>query len=126
VRDAWTDELLQTYDSLNIQSVVLTENGENYDLATHFGQAAKFAADNHQAFASDVLVDTLLGINLTPGSLDWTPKTPSPADTGAAATVPAARVTGFFGGTWANTSYLGAADPAGMKWWQGWTIYAVN
>jgi hypothetical protein len=39
-----------------------------------------------------------------------------------------------FGGDLANragtfvmpTAYRGAADPAGPKWWQGWTIYADN
>ena len=23
-------------------------------------------------------------------------------------------------------NYFGAADPAGAKWWQGWTSYAQN
>jgi hypothetical protein len=40
--------------------------------------------------------------------------------------VPAAKVTNFFGGTWATTTYIGAADPAGAKWWQGWTAYTIN
>jgi len=35
-------------------------------------------------------------------------------------------VTSYFSGSWANTTYLGAADPAGTKWWQGWTNYAAN
>ena len=94
-------------------------------MATNFGQEAKFALDAHQAFAGDVLVDTLLGITLSPAALDWTPKAGSPANTGGV-TVPAARVAGYFGGTWVNTAYLGAADPAGTKWWQGWTAYAIN
>ena len=25
-----------------------------------------------------------------------------------------------------GTAYRGAADPAGPKWWQGWTNYATN
>jgi hypothetical protein len=24
------------------------------------------------------------------------------------------------------TTYRGAADPAGPKWWEGWTYYARN
>ena len=126
VRDAWTDSLLQAQDSLNIQGVLLAQNGLNYDTAVAFyGQAPKFAAESHLAFASGVAVDTLLGISLNPAGLDWTPKAGSPATAGGV-TVPAARVGGFFGGTWANTAYLGAADPAGGKWWQGWTAYTIN
>lgn len=125
VRDAWSDTLLSQYDSLNIASVLLAENGANYDTTSNFGQATKFAGDGHKAFAASVTVDTLVGLALTAPSLDWTPKAGSPANTGGAA-VPAPRVTGYFGGTWANTTYLGAADPAGPKWWQGWTVYSVN
>jgi hypothetical protein len=25
-----------------------------------------------------------------------------------------------------GTTYRGAADPNGPKWWAGWTIYAAN
>jgi hypothetical protein len=125
VRDAWSDTLLSQYDSLNIVSVLLAQNAANYDTTANFGQAAKFAADAHQAYAASVAVDTLLGISLNPAGLDWTPKAGSPATTGGNS-APAARVTGFFAGTWANTTYLGAADPAGPKWWQGWSAYNIN
>ena len=126
VRDAWTDSLLVNYDSLNIVNVLLAQNGFNYDTTgAGFGQAAVFAADNHKAYAANVAVDTLLGISLNPSALDWTPKGGSPANTGSI-TVPAAKVAGYFGGTWVNTAYLGAAEPAGTKWWQGWTSYNIN
>jgi hypothetical protein len=125
IRDQFTDSLLQQRDSLNIVSVLLAQNGANYDTTSNFGQVAKFASDGHKAFAGTVAVDTLLGISANPAGLDWTPKTGSPANTGGA-TVPAARVAGFFGGTWQNTTYLGAADPTGPKWWQGWTSYSIN
>jgi hypothetical protein len=125
VRDAWTDTLLSQRDSLNVVAVLLAENEANYDTTSNFGQAAKFASDGHKVFATTTTVDTLVGLALTAPSLDWTPKTGSPANTGGA-TVPAARVAGYFGGTWANTAYLGAADPAGTKWWQGWTAYNIN
>jgi hypothetical protein len=125
VRDAWSDTLLSQRDSLNVVSVLLAENGANYDTTANFGQAAKFAADGHKAFATTTTVDTLVGLDVTAPTLDWTPKAGSPANTGGA-TVPAARVSAYFGGTWVNTAYLGAADPAGAKWWQGWTAYNVN
>ena len=125
VRDAWSDTLLSQRDSLNLVAVLLAENGANYDTTANFGQAAKFAADNHKVFAATVLVDTLVGLTLTTPGLDWTPKAGSPANTGGA-TIPAGRTAAFFGGTLGSTTYLGAADPAGAKWWQGWTTYNIN
>ncbi len=57
--------------------------------------------------------------------LDWAPAASSPiatgglnAFTGSMATKAGAFVT--------PTAYRGAADPAGPKWWQGWTNYADN
>ncbi len=46
--------------------------------------------------------------------------------TSSTVTVPAAKVSGYFGGNFANTTYRGAADPTGTKWWQGWTAYNIN
>ena len=85
-------------------------------------------ANNIQAFASTVAVDTLLGISLESAALDWTPKAGSPAAAGGTA-VPANLAAGewqYFGGSWVNTTYIGAADPVGVKWWQGWTAYNIN
>jgi fibronectin type 3 domain-containing protein len=61
----------------------------------------------------------------TEGSLDWSPSAAAPQRTGG---------TGAFTGTIATkagtfitgTAYRGAADPAGAKWWAGWTNYAAN
>jgi hypothetical protein len=126
VRDAWTDTLLSVRDSLNISNLVLAQNGFNYDTTgAGFGQAAKFASDAHQVYAGAVAVDTLLGISLNPAGLDWTPKAGSPATTGAGV-VPGTKVSGFFSSSWENAGFIGAADPAGAKWWQGWTLYAIN
>ncbi len=126
VRDAWTDTLLSQRDSLNMVSLLLAQNGLNYDTTgVNFGQAIKFSTDNHKSYASSVAVDTLLGISVNPAGLDWTPKAGSPATTGGTA-LPAARVTGYFSGTWVSTTFLGAADPAGAKWWLGWSQYTIN
>lgn len=131
IRDAWTDTLFEQRDSLNIANVVLAQNGFNFDtLGAGFAQDTKFGPANAiQAFASTVAVDTLLGLSLNPAALDWTPKAGSPAAAGGSAQVPAhfaARTAGFFGGAMAQTTYLGAADPNGPKWWQGWTAYNIN
>lgn len=59
----------------------------------------------------------------TASDFDWTPASAAPITagglttfTGKLATAAATTVTG--------TAYLGAADPSGAKWWQGWTVYA--
>lgn len=95
-----------------------------------FAQATKFGPTNAvQAFGATVLVDTLLGLTINPSALDWTPKAGSPATSGGSAQVPAhfaARTVNFFGGAMTQTTYIGAADPSGAKWWQGWTNYAVQ
>lgn len=129
VRDAWTDSLMVQADSLQFLGLILTQNGFNYDTTgSGFGQVTNIPVaqvNGHTALASSVAADTLLGISLNPAGLDWTPKAGSPATTGAV-TVPAAKVSGYFGGSFANTTYRGAADPNGAKWWQGWTAYNIN
>jgi hypothetical protein len=57
--------------------------------------------------------------------LDWTPQPASPAVTGGLATFGGAIATRA-GTAVAGTAFRGAADPAGPKWWQNWTIYADN
>jgi hypothetical protein len=32
----------------------------------------------------------------------------------------------FFGGTLTLPAFCGAVDPAGPKWYEGWTAYATN
>jgi hypothetical protein len=61
----------------------------------------------------------------TAASFDWTPTAASPAAGGGLATFTGALLTKA-GTAVTGTSYRGAADPAGPKWWQGWTNYARN
>lgn len=131
LRDAFTDSLFEQRDSLNIANLVLAQNGFNFDTTgAGFAQETRFGPANAlQAFASDVAVDTLLGLSLNPAALDWTPKAGSAAAAGGSAQVPAnfdARTGGFFGAQMEKTPYIGAADPNGAKWWQGWTAYNIN
>jgi hypothetical protein len=126
VRDPETNNMLTTLDSLNVVNLLLAENAVNYDpdAGTNFGKAAAFAADNHVAAGGTA---ASLFTSLAPASLDWTPAGGSPAASGAGTVViPAGYTGGFFGGSLTSTTYFGAADPAGTKWWQGWTSYAIN
>ena len=91
VRDDLTSNHITT-DSLNFANLILAQNGFNFDTAgANFADSATVeAASNNtvRAYASTVSVDTLLGINLTPTALDWTPKAGSPATTGGGTFVP--------------------------------------
>ncbi len=131
IRDNWTDSLFEQRDSLNIANLVLAGNGFNFDtVGAGFAQETKFGATNAiQAFDSNEDVAALLGINITPTSLDWTPATGTPVDGTGSAQVPAhftARTAGFFGAQMEQTDYIGAAEPGGAKWWDGWTNYEIN
>ena len=132
VRDTLTKNNI-TADSLNFANLILAQNGFNFDTAgANFGDSVTVQTEANgsiRAYASTVSVDTLLGIQLTPTALDWTPKAGSPATTGGSAFVPplfGGRTGGYFGGSMQQTTYVGAADPAGAKWWQGWTAYNIN
>lgn len=61
----------------------------------------------------------------TTATLDWTPPSASPAATGGLTTF-AGKLATAAGTVVTGTAYRGAANPAGTKWWQGWTTYARN
>jgi len=125
VRD--TSVTLAVRDSVHIVNTVLAGNVAAYEPSTtpaftDLQFAALFAADNHRTEATAASVIT----NLTPGSFDWAP-------TGTAATgcntvpIPGTyNVSNFFGGTLTLPAYCGAVDPAGPKWYEGWTVHATN
>ncbi|HKR09937.1 MAG TPA: fibronectin type III domain-containing protein [Gemmatimonadaceae bacterium] len=59
------------------------------------------------------------------GDFDWTPAAGSAITTGGLAPFTGKMATKA-GTTVTATNYLGAADPAGAKWWTGWTVYFRN
>ena len=59
------------------------------------------------------------------GDFDWTPAAGSAITTGGLAPFSGKMATKA-GTVVTATSYLGAADPAGAKWWSGWTVYFRN
>ena len=125
-RDVFTDSL-RLRDSLAINNALFAENtGGNYDdpvSTTRFCQEAKFATANHRTAATAAE----LFVSLNPVSLDFTPPGGAASETGGGTVaLPAARASSFFGGTMPNTAYVGAADPAGPKWWSGWSTYVIN
>jgi hypothetical protein len=78
--------------------------------------ASTSAAQLFSAFSADPSSET---------QLDWMPAANSAARTGGLTAFTGALATR--GGTVVTgTAFRGAVDPAGAKWWQGWTIYADN
>lgn len=122
VRDAFTETLRQR-DSLTIRNIFMAENGANFDPADAFyGQREKFS---NSAIEESGTSASALFAHYEPssGTLDWTPASGSPLASGGLTSfsgVIAARAGTFI----QPTSYRGAADPAGAKWWDGWTAYA--
>ena len=134
LRDQATGDLLAA-DSLTVRNVVLADNGANFETAAagRFGHLLTNAAFNNVGTTG--LAALLPGVPAagaapTTAGLDFSPATASILATGGlnafTGTAISGRVTGFFGGALAPTAYRGAADPAGAKWWQGWTSYARN
>ncbi|HET6762508.1 MAG TPA: fibronectin type III domain-containing protein [Longimicrobiaceae bacterium] len=140
VRDLATDSL-RMRDSLTVANVLFNDNGGgNFDAAAaciatgsggSCGTAANFPGASSGAANTSTLFAGLPAAGALPTvvALDWTPSAGSALATGGMAafsTRIAGRTQGFFGAAMQGTAYIGAADPAGAKWWQGWTTYARN
>jgi hypothetical protein len=61
----------------------------------------------------------------TAAAFDWTPPSQSGGTNGGMATF-AGKLATAAGTVVAGSGFRGAANPAGPKWWQGWTNYARN
>jgi len=126
LRDGASDALLGL-DSVTVRNLILSDNASNFEPSgANFGQKLNVPANNIQQVTG---VSALFG-SLATASLDWTLSSASAARTGGLAsftgTKIAARVAGYFGGTMLGTTYIGAADPNGTKWWAGWTTFVSN
>lgn len=127
VRNEFTDTL-RMRDSLTVRNLLMAGNAANFDVAgTNFGQASNFAnaaIEESSATPSSLFLSLpAAGANPTSAAqLDWTPAAGSPAATGGLTAFPA--IIAARAGTFIiPTAYRGAADPAGPKWWAGWTVY---
>ena len=133
LRDAATQARFTSGDAV-LSNVLVVETGTAGTNAPLFESGTdRFTIDDA---ANDIAVadgavsaaSVFTALPATPAgaaALDWSLPTGSPARTGG---------TGVFGGAIASkagsfasgTAYVGAADPAGSKWWEGWTSYARN
>jgi hypothetical protein len=131
IRDAESNQL-RTVDSLMVRNVILAENGSNFEAAgTNYGSCLDDPANEIRSL-TDAGSAAGLFTSLDPASLDFTPSAGSAAASGGLETFPSVignRTKGIFGeaaNDMSATSYVGAVDPAGPKWFQGWTTYDAN
>jgi hypothetical protein len=106
---------------LLVESPVAFQSGTGQNALDMTGNAivadAGTIADIFTAFPATVTSTT------TAAAFDWTPKAGSAAASGGLATFTGRLLTAA--GTVAlGTAYRGAVNPAGPKWFQGWTVYA--
>jgi len=127
IRDAATNDRITAGD-LQVKNLLLVENATLFEAGTE-----RYSVD---AAANGIESSAATAVSLfaafpaptaahTAASFDWTPAAGSAAATGGLVTFTgslAARA----GTAVAGTGYRGAADPAGAKWWQGWTVYFRN
>jgi hypothetical protein len=127
IRDAATNNHitagdLQVKNLLSVENATLFEAGtERYSVDAAANGIESSAATTASLFAA-LPAPTAAH---TVGSFDWTPAAGSPAATGGLATFTGSLATKA-GTAVTGTAYRGAADPAGAKWWQGWTVYYRN
>lgn len=129
LRDASTKARVDEGD-LMIRNLLLAENGAVFQPQAAGSSTLQFDLDlaANEIEVTDQPTESLFaGFPATPTleGLDWTPAGGSPAATGGATTFPEA-IAAKAGDFVTPTSYRGAADPNGPKWWEGWTNYARN
>ena len=132
-----TTFIRQTEGSFVLSNILMAENGASFDPQS-FGTGGVISATRQ--YTADTTANKLSTVAGTAAALftsvsatqpaggatfDWAPPTAGAAATGGLATFTGALLTKA--GTFvAGTAYRGAADPAGTKWWNGWTTYAIN
>jgi hypothetical protein len=123
IRDAGTGTRI-TNNNLMIRNLLTSDNPVLFQT----GQLTVDAVANALETVTSGAATLFTALAATPTSetqLDWTPSATSAARTGGLATFSGNLATAA--GTFVTgTSYRGAADPAGTKWWQGWTVYTSN
>lgn len=125
LRDATTAARIAE-GNLVIRNVLLAENGNVFEAASGITvDAAASAIESGAAATASLFTAFPTGAPSGVSAFDWTPSAGSAARTGGTGAFTgalAARAGTFVAGT----SYRGAADPAGARWWQGWTTYVRN
>ncbi|MGE5926443.1 MAG: fibronectin type III domain-containing protein [Gemmatimonadota bacterium] len=128
LRDAATNDRITAGD-LELRNLLLADVTTVFQASS--GSNVQFTVDaaanaiEQTAITTAGLFTAFAAQPTTAEQLDWTPAAASPAATGGLAAFAGAMATKA-GAAVSGTTYRGAADPAGVKWWQAWTVYADN
>jgi hypothetical protein len=112
--------------TLDIRNHLVVETPALLDASTNvtFDQTGREL--RYQAATTAASLLTALPTSPTDAAaFDWTPLAGAAATTGGLSTF-SGSILAKAGAFVSPTAYVGAADPAGAKWWQGWTNYASN
>ena len=124
VRDAGTQTRV-TENNLTINNILASETGAMYQAGQ---QAGVDTIANNIRSTTTTTASLFASVPTTPASeiqIDWMPAPAAAIRSGGLSTFTGNLVSRA--GTFVTaTAYLGAADPNGAKWWQGWTYYAQN
>ncbi|HYW51658.1 MAG TPA: hypothetical protein VE861_13680 [Gemmatimonadaceae bacterium] len=119
-----------------LSNILFVENGAMFDPQTTSGgvisatrqYTVDSTANNLRTTAgpASALFTSVVGTLPASGAtFDWSPPAGSVAASGGLATFTGSLQTRA-GASVSGTAFRGAADPAGAKWWNGWTTYAIN
>jgi hypothetical protein len=131
-----TTFIRQTEGNFQLSNILFAENGALFDPQTFsngvIGSTRQYTADTTANRLSSVAGTASALFTSVPSAqpaggatFDWAPPTAGAAATGGLATFTGNLLTRA-GTVVPGTAYRGAADPAGAKWWQGWTTYVIN
>ena len=126
VRDNATTGARLTAGDLDLRNILMVETPAQYDAATNVtvdGTGRNFNLQSATTAAS--LFTALPASPANAAALDWTPPGGSLATSGGLATF-TGNIASKAGTFATGTTFVGGADPAGAKWWQGWTAYFTN
>lgn len=124
VRDAQTQQRITDGD-LQISNILITESPAVYQTGQQVG--VDVVANNLRLVAASAssLYASVPTQPTATAQIDWTVSSASEARIGGLA-VFSGRLLTAAGSFITPTAYVGAVDPNGPKWWQGWTYYATE
>lgn len=122
---ATTDLAIRNVAFVETPTMFQTGTGQNSFDAT----ANALVASSSTTAATFTAFPATADLTTTESAFDWTPPAGSPAASGGMTTFSGKLATRTAtplgsGAMIAGTSFVGAAQPGGTKWWQGWTKYA--
>lgn len=111
--------------NLVLRNLLLAENANTFESNGNTVDLTASAIELATGSTASLFTAFPTGAPAGGSAFDWTPSASSAARTGGTGAFTGALATKA-GSYVTGTTYRGAADPAGPKWWEGWTTYARN